>query len=373
MSTYFHKFERLAAVLVMAGLTVPQVASAKDNHSGRSFSKSGQVVRSNTPSNAGNYQLKSFNNAKLSGAKFAQAGKSYHPAIKPPFGTLKPPVGTVKPPIGPVDPVKPPKGPIKWPTPIDPGKGPIKWPTPIDPGKGPIKWPTPIDPGKGPIKWPIPIDPGKGPVGPVKPPADPPANPPANPPAPPTNPPSNGNHHHHHFPWQAFLPYPSYYGNGPYYPTYPSYPTQTVVVAPAAEAQVATSPAAGSADLLLEDVQLVEGATILVGPAYRVKFRNQGQNATADFRVGLVATMGSEPSEKSPQAAVQVSGLAGGQSGEVTIRLPKSAMQLVSTAGQSAAFTHLLVAVDFDGTVNESDKTNNLAVLERAQLEAAAR
>jgi hypothetical protein len=133
-------------------------------------------------------------------------------------------------------------------------------------------------------------------------------------------------------------------------------------------------PATAAADLVLEDVQYVEPATLLVGPAYRVKFRNQGAEAVGTFRVALFAGMDGRVSEDAPRATVEVPGLAGGESRELTLRLPRTAMTLTSAAtGRPAAFTHLFVAVDLDNGVNESDETNNVAIVERTLLEEAAR
>ena len=126
-------------------------------------------------------------------------------------------------------------------------------------------------------------------------------------------------------------------------------------------------------DLVLEDVQYVEPATMLVGPAYRVKFRNQGLSAVGKFRVALVASIDGQASEQSPKALVEVAGLASGESSEVTVRLPVTAMKLAGTDGKTTIFTHLLVAADFDNSVVESDKTNNVAIIERTMLEVAAK
>lgn len=139
----------------------------------------------------------------------------------------------------------------------------------------------------------------------------------------------------------------------------------------AAEAMPQT---AAIVDLLLEDVEYVEAATLLVGPAYRVKFRNQGAEPVGKFRVALLAGMDGRVSEDSPRAMVEVAGLASGESKELTIRLPRTAMRLASTAnGLPSAFTHLFVAVDIDNAIDELDKTNNVAILERTMLEEAAR
>jgi hypothetical protein len=125
-------------------------------------------------------------------------------------------------------------------------------------------------------------------------------------------------------------------------------------------------------DLLLEDVRYVEAATLLVGPAYRVKFRNQGAEPVGKFRVALLAGLDGRVSEDSPQAMVEVAGLVGGESRELTIRLPGTAMRLASAAGRATAFTDLFVAVDIDNVVAEVDKTNNVAILERTLLEEEA-
>jgi hypothetical protein len=134
---------------------------------------------------------------------------------------------------------------------------------------------------------------------------------------------------------------------------------------------VAQLPADASPDLVVEDIAHVEAATMLIGPAYSVKFRNQGTAHVGKFRVILVAGLDGQVYADSPQAVIDVAGLEPGQAGQVTLRLPKSAMQLVSSNGQASAFTHLVVAVDADGTVRETDETNNSAMVERVQLEGA--
>ena len=204
----------------------------------------------------------------------------------------------------------------------------------------------------------------------------------------------NGNHHGNHnnnkfckphkCPWPVFWPI---YGGGNYWnsPCYygPTCTTPNVIVNQVppvvvsevvpVSAEVPVAVGTSSADLVLEDVQYVEPATLLVGPAYRVKFRNQGLVAAGKFRVALIAAVDGQANEQSPQAMVEVAGLASGQSSEVTVRLPRTAMQLVGTSGETTAFTHLLVAADFDNLVSESDKANNVAIIDRTQLEVAAK
>jgi hypothetical protein len=223
----------------------------------------------------------------------------------------------------------------------------------------------PANPGNPPAD---PADPGQ-PGNPGNPPADPgdPGNPPADP-GNPGNPPPADPGCPDLCPWPIFWPLNP---GGGYCPT-PVYPAQPVIVNDAVPLEVQQR--GHVVDLVLEDVQYVEPATLLVGPAYRVKFRNQSTEPAGAFRVALVAGLDLRVSEQSPKAVVDVPGLAGGQAAELTIRLPRTAMSVVSTSSaQPTVFTHLFAAVDFDNAVIELDKTNNVAILERAALEAAVR
>jgi hypothetical protein len=145
-------------------------------------------------------------------------------------------------------------------------------------------------------------------------------------------------------------------------------------VAPAVSTVAASVPAdavaTGSVDLVLEDIHTVSPATLVAGPAYRVTFRNQGTLAAGPFRVAIVAAVDGKPSEQD-RAIVSVPSLMAGASTEVTLRLPASAMKIVNVStSQPSAFSHLIVAVDPDNSVVETDKANNVAVVERTALEA---
>jgi hypothetical protein len=129
----------------------------------------------------------------------------------------------------------------------------------------------------------------------------------------------------------------------------------------------------GGVDLVLEDVKYVEPATQFVGPAYRVKFRNQGLAAAGKFRVMLLASFGDRLTQNSPNAVVDVASLGSGQATEVTVRMPRAAMNLTAANGQLTPFTHLSVVLDVDNAVNESDETNNDATIARSELEKASK
>lgn len=407
MTRFFNKFGRLAAVVVLAGVAVPQVAMADGKHggnggSGRSsnFMKSSGNQFSIKPMNSqpmsvkrlgssmGNFQqstgnsmpmVQKFNNSKITSGISSQSLSTRQ--IK----TLPLTVGKYNPNL------------IKSRTSnvlIAGGKlngavtGKIKTLPGTFPGKGPLV--DKIDPGFTPFPG------GKPPK--VKPPFDPfpGGKPPKMDPGQsgggngggggngngggcgPGN--GGGKYCKSKCPWPIFWPCYNgnywnnscYYGPGYNTPIYVNSPPVVINEVVPVSAQLPTSATnygMASVDLVLEDVQLIEPATLLVGPAYRVKFRNQGLTAAGKFRVAIVAGLDGQASEQSPKTLVDVPGLASSEASEVTVRLPVSAMKLAGAGGQATVFTHLLVAADFDNGLTESDKTNNVAVIERTMLE----
>jgi hypothetical protein len=154
----------------------------------------------------------------------------------------------------------------------------------------------------------------------------------------------------------------------------PAIPATTDLAAPPTATDAAiTPPVADGADLVLENIELAAPATLVAGPAYRVKFRNQGTAVAGKFEVAVVAGLDGKLTADAPRAVVEVNSLAAGQSGEVTLRLPQSALKMTGAVdGKPAVFTHLFVAVDLMNTVAETDETNNTAVVERAAVDAVA-
>jgi hypothetical protein len=183
------------------------------------------------------------------------------------------------------------------------------------------------------------------------------------------------------FPWQDVVVGPALgLANRPVAYDTPGYvpaaqpAVQQVVVneGPAAVEPEPVQQSQGSADLVLENIEQVAPATLLVGPAYRVTFRNQSSSAVGAFRVAIFAGIDGTLSQDAPRAAIEFAGLQGGEVGEATMRLPAAAMRLVSTGSQQSGFSHLVVAVDVTNDVAELDETNNVATVERSALEAAA-
>jgi hypothetical protein len=125
----------------------------------------------------------------------------------------------------------------------------------------------------------------------------------------------------------------------------------------------------GQVDLVLEDIELAGEATVVAGPAYVVRFRNQGLQAAGKFSVLLAASLDSHLAQDAPKTVIEVPGLEPGKGIELTLRLPMTALRM---GEGKVPFSHLIVMVDATNLIEESDKSNNGAVLERGELEAPA-
>jgi hypothetical protein len=124
----------------------------------------------------------------------------------------------------------------------------------------------------------------------------------------------------------------------------------------------------------LEDVKYVEPATETAGPAYRMKLRNLCARAAGKFRIGAFAELGGKLSDDAPRVVTEIASLPAGEVSEVTLRLPVSAVRFISSSSaEPVAFDQLLVVVDLDNAIVETDKSNNVASLERTDLEAAVK
>ncbi|HTQ39328.1 MAG TPA: CARDB domain-containing protein [Pirellulales bacterium] len=134
----------------------------------------------------------------------------------------------------------------------------------------------------------------------------------------------------------------------------------------------AAAKATTGADLVLEDVRLDAPATLVAGPAYTVKFRNQGTQAAGKFLIGVFAGLGDKLSDDAPRAIVEIDSLAAGEVRTVSVRLPQAALRMAGPEGKPAVFTKLFIGVDILNNVAEIDETNNTAVVDRAALETTA-
>ncbi len=126
--------------------------------------------------------------------------------------------------------------------------------------------------------------------------------------------------------------------------------------------------AATGVDLVLEDVRLASPETVVAGPAYTIVIRNQGTQASGKFVVGVFATLDEKLSMQSPHATVELPVMTGGQVRSVTLRLPQAALKLTDKDGKPTEFTKLIVIVDLNNSLLETDKSNNSAAVDRAAV-----
>lgn len=117
----------------------------------------------------------------------------------------------------------------------------------------------------------------------------------------------------------------------------------------------------GSVDLVLEDLKMSAEATPVAGPAYAVRFRNQGTLPAGKFAVLVAVSVDGKLTQDAPRGAIEMPLLGPGESREVILRLPATAMQ-PNAAGQS--FQHLVVTIDPLDSVRELDESNNTAVVD---------
>jgi hypothetical protein len=117
----------------------------------------------------------------------------------------------------------------------------------------------------------------------------------------------------------------------------------------------------GSVDLVLEDLKMSAEATSVAGPAYAVRFRNQGTLPAGKFAVLVAVSVDGKLTQDAPRGAIEMPLLSPGESREVILRLPATAMK-PNAAGQS--FHHLVVMIDPLDSVRELDESNNTAVVD---------
>jgi subtilase family serine protease len=107
--------------------------------------------------------------------------------------------------------------------------------------------------------------------------------------------------------------------------------------------------------LVADDVKLITPATAEAGPAYRVKFHNEGTGPANEFNVTVYRTIDGRLSDDA-RTNVDVPALAAGQASEVTVRLPLS----TTKATTGGAVGRLVISIDPDNAVVETNKSNNL-------------
>ena len=189
----------------------------------------------------------------------------------------------------------------------------------------------------------------------------------------------NGNSHHHHggFPWYlALLPYGfgGYGGYGWYGNSYgsPNYIYSPVVTSPVATPVVATNNVPGI-DLQLTDVRMVDNGdpSRQIGPLYRVSLRNVGSTPVDhDFNVALIAADDADLNGNLPTSESRVHPTNTDAVINVDVRLPATAFSM--GPDKHSEFSKLFVFVDSQGEVTDANRDNNVAGLDRTNVQPAS-
>jgi len=158
------------------------------------------------------------------------------------------------------------------------------------------------------------------------------------------------------------------YSSNSYYPQPMPTPVSTKTPAPTylllTPAELLPNPVTtntGSVDLVLEDLKMSAEATPVAGRAYTVRFRNQGTLPAGKFAVLVAVSVDGTLTLDAPRGTIEIPALGPGESREVILRLPATAMK-PNAAGQS--FQHLVVMIDPLDSVRELDESNNTAVVD---------
>jgi hypothetical protein len=172
----------------------------------------------------------------------------------------------------------------------------------------------------------------------------------------------------------------SLYGRNQAKPRY-AHPVETAVVAvvakpparairPAAPFAQVAKPVAVEAPVAVADLQFVElrlvdaaDSVLELGPTYRVVVRNAGDaDVSAPFQVTLSIAKNDPRSADAIRSTEEVASLAAGESHSVSFSLPYG-------AALEADAANVLVQVDSQRDVLESDEANNLAEVNPSQVD----
>lgn len=191
------------------------------------------------------------------------------------------------------------------------------------------------------------------------------------------------------YPYPILWGYPSYGGIGLFpllggvggYGGYGGYGSGTTYVANSTPAvagattiPMAATPAStvSGVDLQLVDVRLLDNgdASQQIGPRYRVTFRNAGSTPVDhEFNVALVAADDANLTENLPTSESRISSVPTGDVTTVDLRLPATAFAIGRDS--HSEFAKLFVFVDSHGEVNDVNRDNNAAGVDRTAVEPA--
>jgi hypothetical protein len=121
-------------------------------------------------------------------------------------------------------------------------------------------------------------------------------------------------------------------------------------------------------DLELLEIQLISDGNAEQGPVFQVNFRNVGRLPAHNFRISLVGVLG-RIDITSPTTTVHVRCLEAGQTANLQVQLPPSAMAITLLGGDPLPFDKLVVALDSFDELIERNELNNVTILKRADIQ----
>jgi hypothetical protein len=120
-------------------------------------------------------------------------------------------------------------------------------------------------------------------------------------------------------------------------------------------------------DLELVGVNIVSESAANNGPLYQVSIKNASTVEVQNFRVTLVAVLGTI-NAFSPNVTVTVPTIAAGAVANVTVQMPANVMAMGVPTQPLVAFDTLVVAIDSYDELIESNELNNVATLKRVGI-----
>jgi len=125
-------------------------------------------------------------------------------------------------------------------------------------------------------------------------------------------------------------------------------------------------------DLQLVDVRMLDNgdASQQIGPRYRVTFRNAGSVAVDhEFNVTVVAADDANLSANMPMVESRITSVPIGAVNYVDLRLPAKAFEMGPDS--KSEFAKLFVFVDSHGEVQDTNRNNNAAGVDRTAIQPA--
>jgi hypothetical protein len=120
-------------------------------------------------------------------------------------------------------------------------------------------------------------------------------------------------------------------------------------------------------DLELLSTTLIAEETPTCGPIIGITLRNNSQREVTSFRVSAVAVF-CKIHPTSPTTTVRVERVGPGEAMEIQLTLPVECLAMGMANGQAIGFNTLVVAIDSFDQFVESNESNNLSVVARAEI-----